>query len=59
MPRMRVQNNVQEKDKEMYPFTKSHECVWGGVSWGKASKVNNMENLSNCARILQSQKSIQ
>ncbi|POI20746.1 hypothetical protein CIB84_015508 [Bambusicola thoracicus] len=31
MPRMWVQNNVQEKNKKMYPFTKAIECNWGTV----------------------------
>lgn len=31
MPRMWVQNNVQEKNKKMYPFTKAIECIWEAV----------------------------
>lgn len=33
--RMWLQNNVQEKDKKMYPFTSALECLWKAVDGDK------------------------
>jgi len=59
MQRMWLQNNVQEKDKKMYPFPQAFECIWEAADGDKVYKGNRMEDLSNCVRILQGQKSIQ
>lgn len=59
MQRMWVPNNVQEKDKKMYPFTWTLECVWEAVYRDKVSKGNQVEDLSNYVRILQDQNSVQ
>lgn len=56
MQRMWLQNNVQEKDKKMYPFTRALECIWEAVD---GDKGNRMEDLSDYIRILQGEKSIQ
>lgn len=35
MQRMWLQNNVQEKDKKMYPFTHALDSIWEAVNGDK------------------------
>lgn len=36
--RMWLQNNVQEKDKKMYPFTSALQCIWEAVDGDKGKQ---------------------
>lgn len=56
MQRMWLQNNVQEKDKKMYPFTRALACIWEAMGRDKVYTGNRMEDLSNYVRIFQGQK---
>lgn len=57
---MWLQNNVQEKDKKMYPFTSALGCIWEAVDGDKGKQnVREIEDSNNYIAILQGQKSVQ